>query len=304
MKSKKLSALIAIILTFALLVPFTASASNILKVNPQISADRATIAQLNSDIIGLKQQAKTLVQEICSDLKGTKGDDSITSSQDYQNIVALLQSLKGTLSMAEARNYISGLKKSIGKSGSNLLTALNNVIPILTQKKADLTTAIASLNNALTKANAIAALKTGSSSGTSGDSNAQLIQDKQTIDQNTAQIAQAFADDRNIISQIIATASANKTILKADPNDVATIESQLKTVTTTLKGIYDGSVAADCKKFNTDKKNKDDTAMLTELSNIITIQQTRITTLASTKSQLQDILNQLNTIISSSSASV
>jgi len=304
MKSKKLSALIAIILTFALLVPFTASASNILKVNPQISADRATIAQLNSDIIGLKQQAKTLVQEICSDLKGTKGDDSITSSQDYQNIVALLQSLKGTLSMAEARNYISGLKKSIGKSGSNLLTALNNVIPILTQKKADLTTAIASLNNALTKANAIAALKTGSSSGTSGDSNAQLIQDKQTIDQNTAKIAQAFADDRNIISQIIATASANKTILKADPNDVATIESQLKTVTTTLKGIYDGSVAADCKQFNTDKKNKDDTAMLTELSNIITIQQTRITTLASTKSQLQDILNQLNTIISSSSASV
>jgi hypothetical protein len=304
MKSKKLSALIAIILAFALLVPFTASASNILKVNPQISADRATIAQLRSDIVGLKQQAKAIVKEICIDLKGTKNDDSITSSQDYQDIVTLIQSLKTTLGKAEASDYTSVLKSAQGKSGADKLTALQNVIALETQKKADLTTAIASLNNALTKANAIAALKTGSSSGTSGDSNAQLIQDKQTIDQNTAQIAQAFADDRNIISQIIATASANKTILKADPNDVATIESQLKTVTTTLKGIYDGSVAADCKQFNTDKKNKDDTAMLTELSNIITIQQTRITTLASTKSQLQDILNQLNTIISSSSASV
>jgi hypothetical protein len=303
MKSKKLSALIAIVLTLALLAPITATASNhILKAYP-LSTVRATIAQNNADIIGLKQQAKTLVEKIRSDLAGTKGIDSITSSQDYKDIISKLQSLKGTLGRAEARDYISGLKGAKGKSDHNALAALDNVIAIQKQKEADLTTAIASLNDALANADAIAALKT-SATNAWNDYKTQAIEKKKTIDQNHVKIVQAFADNKRIISTIIVTASANKDVLQTKPDDVAAIEAKLTEITNTLKGIHDDSIIATNKQFNADKKNKDSIAMLADLNKIISIQLVRITTLASTKSQLQDILNQLNSIIGSSSASV
>jgi hypothetical protein len=297
MSSKKLSTLIAVVLTFALLVPFTATAAGILNVNPKISANRGTISQNTVDIIKIKQQAQTLIAKIRSDLAGTKGIESITNSKDYQDIISLLQSLKGTLSKAERNDYVSVLKGAKSKGSADKLTAQDNVIAIQAQKETDLNSAIKSLNDALAKADAIAALKTGSINAWN-DYRTKAVQKKQTIDNNHVQIAQSFTDNRNVISNIIATASANKTVLQTKPNEVAAIETKLSTIVQTLKGIYDGSIAALDTKFNADKKNKDYAAALADLDKIISIQQVRITTLTATKSQLQDILNQLNSIIS------
>jgi hypothetical protein len=319
MKSKKISAIIALALSVALLVPFTATANDkvtnkgdvksavtskatgILNQSPAVAAQRAQISQLNADIVALKQQAKSSVQKIQLDLAGTKGIDSITSSQDYKDIVALLQSLKSTLGKAEAHEYMSGLINAKGKNGKDLSTSLDGVIIALTQKKADLTAAIASLNAAVTKADAIAAIKAGKISAWN-DFKIKADQKKLTIDQNHALIAQAFADDKSIISTIIATASSNKAILQTKPEEVAAIEAKLATITQTLKGIYNSSVNAQQKQFNTDKSNKDYTAMLADLDKIISIQQARITALADTKTQLNAILVQLNAAISSSVA--
>lgn len=319
MKNKKTSAIIALALSVALLMPFTATANDkvtnkgdsksavtskvtgILNQSPAVAAQRAQISQLNADIVALKEQGKSDVQKIRLDLAGTRDIDSITSSQDYKDVVSFLQSLKGTLGKAESHDYMSGLRNAKGKNGDDVAKSLDSVITVLTQKKADLTTAINSLNAAVTKADAIAAIKT---STTNAWKNFKTTADqkKQTIDQNNKQIAQAFADNKSIISTIVATASTNKTVLQAKTDEVTAIEAKLTTITKTLKGIYDGGICAQQKQFNLDKGSKDYTAMLSGLDKIISIQQTRIATLATTKTQLQDVLNQLNAAIASSVA--
>jgi hypothetical protein len=322
LKNKKLSALVAIALTFALLVPFTATAHNagnqnsnnstasdvknqdsknctssgLLNQDPQVAANREKIAQNNVEIIALKQQSKALVGKICTDLAGTKGIESITSSQNYKDVVTLLKSLNNTLCNAEKHDYISGLRTVKGKMGHNCVTSLDNVIAIQVQKIADLKTAIINLNAAVIKADAIAALKPAATDA-SNTYKVQAAQKKLTIDQNNAKISTAFAENKAVISQIIATASANKAVLLTKPTDVAAIETKLAAITKSLKGTYNGNVANCGNKFNADKKNKDYTNMLADLDKIISAQQTRITTLAATKVQLQDILSQLNTLI-------
>jgi hypothetical protein len=309
MKNKRISAIIAVVLAVALFMPISAmarankvtSTSSTPSTNSQITTARATIAQLNAEVLNLKLQAKTLVQKIRSDISGTSNIASITGSQDYKDILALLKSLKGTLYTAESHNYVSALKIANKKKGTDLLTSLNNVITTLTQKKSDLATAITNLTSALTKADAIAALKPAATSALNAFKT-QSAQKKQTIATNRSQILQSIADNKKIISTIITTTSTNKTLLKSDPTDVTAIQSSLKNISKTLCGIYDGSVAKDNCQFKTDVKNVNYTAALTDLDNIIAIQGTRISTLAATKTQLQALLNQLNNVITTLSS--
>ncbi|MDR3644739.1 MAG: hypothetical protein P4M02_06675, partial [Clostridia bacterium] len=70
-----------------------------------------------------------------------------------------------------------------------------------------------------------------------------------------------------------------------------------------LKGVYDGSVSAAAKAYHTDIKSGNYTDALAQLDKIINIQQTRLSTLAQAKMQLQSVLGQLNVLVSTGSSS-
>ncbi|MDR3552918.1 MAG: hypothetical protein P4L75_07320 [Clostridia bacterium] len=314
MKQRKFMAVICVALIAAMVAPIAASAKGLGNIGSglygrgaisaaektQIASERAQIKQLHTDIVSLKKQERDIVASIKKDLAGTKGNSDITSSQDYKDVVAALQSVCGSVGKAEGINYRAGLKTALGLTAPEIPDALVNVISQLTQKKTDLQNALTALNAALTKADSIAAAKAADISQWSSF-RSQAVAKKQTIDQQHAQIVQAFADCRDILSQIVATASANKAVLDTKVDDVKGIETELQAVIKSLR-FYDGTVRAAAAAYQADRKSRNYTDALAQLDKIITIQQTRLTTLAQAKTQLQNALGQLNTLVSTGSS--
>ena len=301
-KNGKFMAAVSVTLVFAVLAPFAASAAQPVKniqrqSTAAVLAQRSQIAQLNADIVSLKSQERQLVAQIRKDLAGTKNIPAITQSQDYQDIVAVLGSLKGSLDKASRIDYKSSLRNAKAKSGESLSSTLNSVISLQTQKKSELQDALLKLENVLSKADVIAQQKADLLNKWN-QFRSQAVAKKNVIDKNHVVIVQTFADCRNLISQIAATAAANGSALSSKQADVAAIEAQLGTITGELKGIYDGSISAAQNVYKQDKKDKNYTDAIKQLDVIIGIQQQRISTLSQVKTQLQAVLGTLNALVS------
>ena len=313
MKAAKTAGIAAVALALSMVLPLAVSASGTSSSSSSDSSSKAKTPGINSIITTAKNGVcaqiktqrtadKTLADQIITDIKGAKSDSSVTSGTPYQDVTAALTSFKTTLTTDDT-NIKNADQTAKGMTGSDRATyVLNTIIPLLNTELSDLTAGYTTLNNVLPEAQTVASqLQTDNAGLTAFKSSA--APKKATIQSNEAIVSQDFSDSKTLINQIVTVANSNISSLTANSATFNSIETQLLAIQKTLNGIYDGSIDAADKTYKTDVQNKDYTDALAQLDNIISIQQTRISTLTTVKSQLQSILTQINTIVGSTTSS-
>lgn len=318
MKNRVFKAIVSGVLAAAMIVPMAMTAgaatpaakavqkaaekakATIQEDTPQLNAVRSEIASLNSDILQLKQQDRTLLQQLVNDIAGIRGTGSLTSTQEFQDLVNGLKQIRTDATKAETYNYKQALKDANSYEGTTRSKQLSDVINLLLQKKALLQQVQTELQAACKKADALVAQKQTAVAAWNSF-HTQAVAKKKTIDQQNEQILKGLADCRNILSKIVATASTNKAVLESKQSDLQKLNAQLQTVTLTLN-IYDGSIAAAAKTFQSDKQSRNYTDALAQLDKIISIQKQRLAVITTAQGQLQSVLDALNALVSSSGA--
>jgi hypothetical protein len=304
MKIKKL-AIASIILSVAMLVPFTAFADSSSSATPSNSGSNGTQSQINTALAsirsGISQQIKTereaditLVKQIYADIKGGKNN----SSTAYKDVINALTNFKNTLTTDSVtiKNDVQTLNSKTGSDRYNYLET--TLLPAMNTELNDLNTGNTNLNNVLTEAAGVASDVQAWTNFKS--TAAPLIK---TINSNQTTVSGDFANAKSTISEIVSFIKSNSGSLSQNYSQLAPIITQLQGIVTTLHGIYNGSVDADFKIYQSDKANKNYTDALVQLNNIVGIQNSRVTTLGNINSELATIYNQLQTIASSSAVS-
>lgn len=262
---------------------------------------RDQINSLNSSILTLKKQNRDLLRQLADDLAVLRADPNSSTNTDYQQLISDLTNVRTEAAAAEKINYQPALKAARDFKGETLSTRLETVISLLEQKQQTLETIQTNLQAALSRAAFLAQGKTTTNADWLAFRTAAITK-KQTIDTQNMQIRSGLASCRSLLSKIVATAAANKTVLASDQNAVLTFNTNLLNICSTLK-IYDGSIAAAEKVYRSDVKSKNYTDALTQLDNIISIQKQRITAVETAQTGLQGLLNQLNALVSGSTSS-
>lgn len=261
------------------------------------------VQQLNAQIVSLRRQEAALVRKIRGDLEDAKNVSGVYQSQDYQTIVSTLQSLTGSMGRLKNGNCKDAYLKAGKKNGADRTAALNALITSLTAKETVLQNALSTLTGLETKADALAAEIQASDKDYAAFKQ-QADARQETIAGQNVQIAAAFSDCRGLISNIVATAAANEKILKTQTDKMKPLGATLSATAKSLASVRATGVRDAVKAYKADVKSRNYTDALAQFDKIIGVQQTRITALSQAKSQLQDVLSQLNAIISAGAAAV
>lgn len=298
MKNKKFAVFAALVTAISLLLSFGASAAGA-GTGAGKAANAAARLQFVEAIANqntVRQQIRTISEQIRKDMAGTANIAAINSSQDFKDVMNALNSakssLKGNLNHSIWQQY-----KGAGDKTAALTTAMQQI----GANTDTLKSVLASLQAVLPKADSIAAQKQAIvAAAASFKSGADPR--KATIDANHQTIAGLNDANTKLINQIVATVSANSGLLAAHPDTVTAITNTLAQVSTALKAEYDGKVTAAQKTYDQYRLNKQYDLALGQLDSIISIQNNRITVLKNVQTQLTAALGDLNAIVSTSAS--
>lgn len=263
---------------------------------------RNQVKALNAQIVDDKKYIAQTLGAISKDLAGAKSDASITGSADYKTVQTNLSAIKADVKNANSIKYKNALGTVKGNNSDSAKDTVNNVIAQMTQKLALLEQAKALADTTKTIADQIYTQKKTELAAWQSFHD-QAVQLKQTIDATHTQIAALNDASKTLINQIVATFTANSSILASNPTGLAQVQTQLSAVKEALSGEYDGKVAAASKQYEAGRQNKDYTKAIADLNTIVSLQNNRLTVLQNVQTQLNDILNNLNALIKAQSSS-
>lgn len=263
---------------------------------------RNQVKALNAQIVADKKYISQTLGAISKDLAGAKNVASIAGSDDYKTVQTNLSTIKTDVKNANAIKYKNALGTVKGNQSDSAKDTVNNVIAQMTQKLNLLDQAKALADTTKAIADQIYTQKQAELAAWQAFHD-QAVQLKQTIDATHAQIATLNEASKTLINQIVATFTANASVLASNPTGLAQIQTQLSAVKDALSTEYDGKISAASKQYETDKQNKDYNKAIADLNAIISLQNNRLTVLQSVQTQLTDILNSLNALVQVQSSS-
>lgn len=308
MKKKKIAVFVSMITVASMLLslgamaakPDTAGAAGAAKKAASIvtkaanaNARQQFVQSINAQN-SIRKQIRAVVVQISKDLAGTAKVSSITSTQDYKDVMTALNSaktaLKGNMNHSIWQQY---------KGARDKTAALSAAMQQISANTDTLNSVLSSLKAVLPKADSIASQKQAIVSAAE-TFKASAEAKKTTIDANHQTIAGLNDANTKLINQIVATVSANSSLLASNPDAMTAITNTLTQVSTALKAEYDGKVADAQKAYDQYRQNGQYDQALAELDTIISIQNNRITVLKDVQTQLTTALGDLNAIVSAS----